>query len=138
MTKAILELTLPPTPSPESTAYGLCCEHHFVTLCLSCISLSSPQLNGTNSTDGTQSRLGSGPPWTPDLNMASPGQLSHEERRLKGLGAFLVYLPLPPGTRQPEHGRWAEEPTATARVRRLNGSLHQGRAPVSICHVLCL
>lgn len=121
-TKAILELTLPPTPSPKSTACGLCCEIHFVTLCLSCISLSSPQLNGTNSPQmATQSRLGSGPSRTPDLNLASPGQLSNKERRVKGLGPFSAYLPLPPGPREPEHGGWAEGPPATARVRHLNG-----------------
>lgn len=122
MTKAILELTLPPTPSPKSTACGLCCETHFMTLCLSCISLSSPQLNGTNSPQmATQSRLGSGPPWTSDLNFASPGQLRNEERRVKGLGTFSTYPLLPSGTRKPEHGGWVEGPTATARVRHLNG-----------------
>lgn len=30
--------------------------------------------------------------------------------KVKGLGAFSAYLPLPPGTREPEHGGWAEGP----------------------------
>lgn len=76
----------------------------------------------------TQSRLGSGPPWTPDLNLASPGQLRNEERRVKGPGAFPTYLPLPPGTGEPEHGGGAQGPTATARVKHLNGDPPSGQS----------
>lgn len=71
----------------------------------------------------TQSRLGSGLSRTPNLNLASPGQLSNEERRVRGLGPFSVYPLSPRGPREPEHGGWTEGPPATARVRHFNGHL---------------